>query len=185
MAKQIVAGELYEGITGKLFELGRQIRQKSGYPFDPEKLDRYLQNAIEGKFDGVSVPVFVYDKTKDGWKLLENTPRQITSMHDLELVSFLKQGENSVNGEEMVRRARVELNANYGQEDAEWVLEHQDEIPVEFRAYYLVFTGTVWQFPRGYRRCAFLRWSGERWCLRFFWLDFVWRSGARLVRLRK
>lgn len=50
MAKIIVAGELYEHITGQLFEIGRQLRQPSGYPFDPETLKSCLQNVIEGKF---------------------------------------------------------------------------------------------------------------------------------------
>jgi hypothetical protein len=50
MAKFKVEGELYESVTGQLFEIGRQLRQPSGYPFNPEMLKRHLQNAIEGKF---------------------------------------------------------------------------------------------------------------------------------------
>ncbi len=45
-----VAGELYESITGQLFEIGRQLRQPNGYPYNPEHLKVALQNAIEGKF---------------------------------------------------------------------------------------------------------------------------------------
>lgn len=45
-----VAGEQYETITGQLFEIGRQLRQSNGYPFDPGQLKVALQNAIEGKF---------------------------------------------------------------------------------------------------------------------------------------
>jgi hypothetical protein len=44
-----VAGEMYEGITGQLFEIGRQLRQKNGYPYDPVKLKSALQDIIEGK----------------------------------------------------------------------------------------------------------------------------------------
>jgi len=46
-----VAGELYESITGQLFEIGRQLRQPNGYPFDPKMLKRTLQAAIEGRFN--------------------------------------------------------------------------------------------------------------------------------------
>jgi len=46
----LVAGALYESITGQIFEIGRQLRQPNGYPFDPEQLKVALQNAIEGKF---------------------------------------------------------------------------------------------------------------------------------------
>ena len=125
------------------------------------------------------------DKTKDGWKLLENTPHRIFSTNDLELVSFLKQGESSINGEEMAQRARVELDANYGQEDAEWLLEHQNKIPAEFREYYIVFTGTIWWGSDVHRYVPYLHWRGGRWYLNFYWIDSVWGSSDRLVRPRK
>ncbi|MBU4353526.1 hypothetical protein KKA18_02415 [Patescibacteria group bacterium] len=61
MAKK-VAGELYESITGQLFEIGRQLRQPKGYPFDPGVLQKYLQNAIEGRFNQVIKVVTPDDK---------------------------------------------------------------------------------------------------------------------------
>jgi hypothetical protein len=45
-----VTGEMYEKIDGQLFEIKRQIRQKSGYPYDLEKLQAALQAIIEGEF---------------------------------------------------------------------------------------------------------------------------------------
>jgi hypothetical protein len=45
-----VAGEQYYKLTGQLFEIARQLRQKEGYPFDPEKLSMALQECIEGRF---------------------------------------------------------------------------------------------------------------------------------------
>jgi hypothetical protein len=184
MAKQIVAGKLYESLTGQIFEIGRQLRQPNGYPFDPIKLRHHLQNAIEGRFDGVSisVPFFVNDKTKDGWTLLENTPRRIIFMSSFEFIPFLKKTENSINGEEMVRRARVELDANYGQEDAEWLFEQQGGIPVRFQQYCLVFTGTIWRSAGGDRFVSCLRWLDGRWALDFGWLNVGWGSHDRLVR---
>lgn len=85
----------------------------------------------------------------------------VTSIVDA--VSFLKGAETSVNGEEMVRRARVELNANYGQEDAEWLLDNQDKIPAEFRKFYLVFPGIVWRIVDDFRCVPYLGW--DRWPL--------------------
>ncbi|GEM_PF-2025190 len=184
MAKH-VTGDQYFELDGQLTEIKRQLRQQSGYPFDPEALRRHLQSAIEGRFGSISAYVLVNNKTKDGWTLVEHCPRRITSVRDLELVSFLKQDENSVKGEEMVRRARVELDASYGQEDAEWLLGHQNEIPVEFQKYYLVFTGTIWRGSYGRRYVSYLFWDGEHWCLSFFWLGHDFFSGDRLVRPRK
>lgn len=75
MAGKTVAGEMYESITGQLFEIGRQLRQSSGYPFDSNSLKEHLQAAIEGRFESV-VPVVVtgnllqnqLDRLADFWK---------------------------------------------------------------------------------------------------------------------
>jgi hypothetical protein len=50
MVNSIIAGELYETLTGQIFELGRQLRQPNGYPFNPFQLKLHLQAAIEGRF---------------------------------------------------------------------------------------------------------------------------------------
>ncbi len=52
MATQ-VAGELYFEIDGQLLEIKRQLRQREGYPYDPEQLRIALQNAIEGRLPTV------------------------------------------------------------------------------------------------------------------------------------
>ncbi|MBI4117137.1 MAG: hypothetical protein HY451_00375 [Parcubacteria group bacterium] len=180
MAQQSVTGDLYESITGQLFEIGRQLRQPNGYPFDPLQLKVHLQAAIEGRFGAVSGN-FRFDKRKDGWTLLENAPRRISGVIDA--VPFLENGEPSVKGEVMATRA-IKLNANYGQEDAEWLLENQDKISVELRNFVLVFTATVWRDPDGRRFVPCLDWFGGRWFLRFFWLDRVWSSDDRLAAPR-
>ncbi|MDQ3014388.1 MAG: hypothetical protein M3Q73_00815 [bacterium] len=46
-----VTGELRSSITDQLFEIGRQIRQPNGYPFDPKMLRDALQSIIEGNLD--------------------------------------------------------------------------------------------------------------------------------------
>ena len=185
MTRKNVADDQYGQLCRRLGEVARRVDEGS-VPFDTamKSLQLIIENetVVGGR---VSTPIFANDKTKDGWKLIENISRKITSANDLELVSFLKEKESSINGEEIVRRARVELDANYGQEDAEWLLEHQDEIPAEFQQYYLVFTGTIWQGSVGGRGVPFLYWSGERWCLDFDWLGSGWSSSGRLVRLRK
>lgn len=50
-----VAGEMYYKLTGQLHEIMRQLRQKDGYPFDPEELSQTLQACIEGRFNTIDI----------------------------------------------------------------------------------------------------------------------------------
>ena len=50
---QRVEANLYQELDGQLHEIKRQIRQPSGYPYEPEKLKLALQALIEGRFDGI------------------------------------------------------------------------------------------------------------------------------------
>ena len=178
MAKK-VEGELYESITGQLFEIGRQLRQPNGYPFDPENLQDALQNIVNGVFN--NEPAFRFNKRKDGWILVEDNPLQ-KSVSELEIVSFLKRGENSISGERIRQRA-AEMGGNFGQREAEYLLNHQEEIPVSWRQYYLVFPGTVWRYSDGSLGVPYLDWGCGRWSLRFSFLG--WNSDGRLLRSRK
>lgn len=138
---------------------------------------------------GTTAPAFYRDMTREGWKLLEHTPRTIYSslVTDLELVQFPNSDKAWINGEERVRRAK-ELNANLCQEDAEWLFQHQNKIPAEWKEYYLIFPGTVWrEDSHGHRYVPWLGFGScrQRWELSFHCLELDWRSDNRLLRLRK
>jgi hypothetical protein len=125
---------------------------------------------------------FAYDKAKDGWTLEADTPEaELFEPNQLELVSFLRERESWVSGEELMRRA-VELKANLGQRQAEYLLKHQEQIPKEWRQYYIVFTGTTWRGRRGCRGVPCLYCFAGRWRLRFHWLGGGFLSYDRLVR---
>ena len=129
---------------------------------------------------------FVHDKTKDGWTLVSDLGFNpaLTSASALDLVAFLKDGESSIGGEELVSRAPG-LNAHLGQMHAEWLLERQGEIPKEFRNHYLVFPATIWRGPFSSRYVPYLRWDGKRWILDFGWLGDGFRGRGRVVRPRE
>ncbi len=132
-------------------------------------------------------PAFSRDMAKEeNWTLLEDArePWPI-SVANMELMPFLKEGENYVGGEEMVRRARKELNTNLGQRHAEFLLEHQNEIPEEFRQYVLVFTGTIWRDRDGDRGVPCLYWLSEQWYLDVDWLENGFSVDYRLPRPRE
>lgn len=73
-----VAGELKDTLLGQLYEIERQIRQSNGYGFNPFQLKHHLQAGIEGRFRQ-TIGSFRFDKRNDGWMLLENVSRRLTS----------------------------------------------------------------------------------------------------------
>ena len=123
---------------------------------------------------------FVRDMAREGWTLesdLEYRAGAVT----LGVMEFLRSGESSVKGVVMAERSK-KLGADFGQNHAEALLENQHLIPKEWRGYYLVFPGTVWQDSSGDRDVPYLGWGGRRWRLDFGWLGGVWRSDVRLLR---
>ncbi|OGZ32065.1 MAG: hypothetical protein A3H02_02745 [Candidatus Niyogibacteria bacterium RIFCSPLOWO2_12_FULL_41_13] len=118
-----------------------------------------------------------------GCNLVEGVGFRHIKITELEVVSFLRPGEEFISGEEMVVRAK-ELGANLSRRHAEYLLEHHDEIPKEFQKYYLVFTGTILSDHSGHRLVPYLYWDGKRWFLSFYWLGHDLYSNYRLVRLR-
>lgn len=151
-------------------------------------IQRGLAPLAKGRFDGFIAtiqPNLQNDRRQDGWTLIDHTPRSITAVSDLKLVPFLRDGEKTLRGYDMMGRARWEFGADLGQEDAEFLLEHKDEIPEELRQFYLVFSRTVWQDSGGYLYVSCLIFGAERWCLYFGWLGDGFYPRDRLARFRK
>jgi len=170
-----IAGTMIQAMPGLSFGDATRIEGNKGSLVDGI---RALFNNLIG---------FTHDKTKDDWELLEDVGfvPVISSFDELELVSPLKSGEIHLPGEELVQRAREELRANLGQRHAEYILQHQEGIPEEWRANYLIFPGTIWRGSGGARVVPFLYWGGGRWFLYFCWLEDDFDSDDRLVRPRE
>ncbi len=175
-------------LTSVWTELMAQVKKHGGSDDDIHRLARpegaetitKLAKLIVG-----SKSIFSRDMRKEGWTLIEDVsePEQIL-ISGLEIFSFLKEGEDHISSEEMRSRAK-DMGAHLGQRHAEYLLEHQADIPKDWRSFYLVFPGTFWRFPDGYLRVPFLYWNGVRWCLVFLWLGFGWDSSVRFLRVRK
>lgn len=203
MAKEIVAGEMYESITGQLFEIGRQLRQPNGYPFDPKMLKDYLQDAIEGRFrlsnflretgelsitiPALPRPTLAELRSKYDWIREENGIERDTSPTEavtLKLATILLGSEKSVNGPKYEGRIAGKLDIILGYRQAVWLVEHQDEFP-EFMALlgkiYIDFTGLVVVCGDGGRVCPCLYQGGERWCLCWRWVDDGFSSHGRIA----
>ena len=174
--------QMYDQLDSQVKEIKSQMKRGVLTPRHIQALIEH-RNPFPKKAEAPTPVPLKYDKTKDGWTLVEDVPfdgEQFTP----DLVEFLKPGESYVNGEVMKQRAK-ELNAHLGQGHAEYLLEHQELIPKEWRDKFLVFPGTVWQDSVGGRGVPCLYWSGDRWYLYFNWLGYGWDSGVRLVCLRK
>lgn len=171
MAGKPVAGENYLKeyfkIEGLLFEIKSQLRHPGGYTGDIEVLQRHLQLAIERKF---VKPLFKRDMTKErGWKLENEGPEHPgLAIAEMKLLTY---DEDEITGAEYEERAK-KLNVVFGQHTAEYLLEHQIEIPREWRKFSLLFPGTVWRDFDGSSHVPRLGWDDIEW--RYFY----WLSGA-------
>ena len=122
------------------------------------------------------------DRDMTGWTCVEPVNAEEEEFKPT-LHEFLREGEGSINGEEMIRRAK-EQGVLTGLRHAEAILRNQEKIPVEWRKHYLVFP-EVWQGPGGGRNVFYLYWGGRRWYLVCGWLGDDFYSRSRLVGSRK
>ena len=178
------AFEILKAETEEVIALGGTDEDMRRIIADRELRRKIAELIVDNHKEQVKGNAFTRDMTQDGWTLVEDVPRTEFSIPNLKPISFLKQGETYTSGEEMRSRAK-NLDTNLGQHDAEYILEHESEIPKEWRQFYLVFPGTVWRTPRGDLLVPCLYWNGEGWYLRFYWLGDGWSSDGRLVRSGK
>ena len=106
--------------------------------------------------------------------------------NQLELVTFLLEGEVYVASEELVKRAK-KMGANLGERQAKCLFEHQGEIPEEWRQYYLFFPGDICKDRNGSPSFACLVWYDDRkhWLLDYIAIGGGYDSVVRLLRPRK
>ena len=168
-----VAGELYESITGQLFEIGRQLRQPSGYPFDPNQLKVALQNAIEGKFgtlyairhgDSRSAEQLLtaanFDKVWDYAQMFVGSKdfpiSKVAEEAEFEMVEFDHDPDTD---EVLAEFARRGLERPFA-EDALRFGEKYPDVQLEHP---IVFLHEPWRDPRGYLHVLCLNdWGGKR-----------------------
>ncbi len=97
-----------------------------------------------------------------------------------EILSFLREGETSVDSNTMVERAK-EIGAHLGQEDGEFLLAHQNEIPAVLRDK-IIFVFTDWRNPGDRERVACVDWDADCWYQDWVWLDDDWDGCYRVLR---
>ncbi len=96
-----------------------------------------------------------------------------------EVFSYLRDGEKW-DYHTMVERAK-EVDAHLGQDDGEYLLDYQGDIPVVFRER-VAFFFTGWSHPAYYNGLCYIIWSGDKWVKRCHEVSFWWLNRGRVLR---
>ena len=197
---QTVTGEQYYAIDGQLAEIKRQLRQPSGYPFDPNQLKSALQAVVEGRF--CLQPDILRPTEFDpasfigiGWKFADTdadsrslafTEVDFSQVH---YETCLKKGEQSITGEEKLKRLLGKggscLDPRFGvallQEKGQQALERLNK---KHGITYLDFFGGILVAPNGHRYVLYLcRHSFGGWYWDARWLGYGWYDRCFSARL--
>lgn len=129
-----------------------------------------------------SASILVHEMIKENWSVLENVtePKEILITR-LENVSFLRDNEKYIAGKEMRHRAK-EMGCNFGLQCADYLLEHQTEIPKKLQNYDLVLPGILLEDSGLNSRVLTLYCAGVRWYPRFTRLDRTWDDRDCFIR---
>lgn len=98
-----------------------------------------------------------------------------------DILGFLRGDETSVVGHTMVERAK-EMSAHLGADDGQYLLDHQQDIPVALRGK-VAFVFTDWRHPGVSGGVDYVGWGGGRWVRLWGWLGFGdWVGNDRVLR---
>ncbi len=172
---------------GKMFEIVKMlVNAVLDIGGDDSDLERILKDADLRKeiakliVGAKSVACSFADLIPEGWTVVEDVAPSTFDVSKLKPASFLKQGESSIGGEEMRKRA-IEFKGNLGLADGKRLLAEQEKIPAEFRKFYISLPGTVLRASGGGLCVPDLYFDGGRWVLGFSWIDGDWFDFARFA----
>ncbi|HEY4493382.1 MAG TPA: hypothetical protein VJB98_02080 [Candidatus Paceibacterota bacterium] len=142
------------------------------------------------KYPTVQLPPltnFVYDKTLDGWELIEDVP--LVGNERLEIIDVTEIGENFLVGDEFLGRAK-KIGRCAGQRHAEQLSTHigvpenwELRIPASWGGFHLLFfPGTVWKEKDGSLYIPSIHISGG---FEFSYLGFGYSDNCRTVHVKK
>lgn len=136
----------------------------------PDTLEQILRGLLGDVEAGGSIDPsapFQNDKATEGWELLVDQPEpDRISADSIELAIFIEEGQPDLIGEDMVEHV-LAIKSKLGQRHAEYLIDHQQVIPEEFRRYSVIFPGTVWTDSVGNHYVPYIRYRQEVWTLDF------------------
>jgi hypothetical protein len=103
---------------------------------------------------------------------VDEPPAQMTvGGRTYEILPFLKEGEESADGETIASRAKETQVDILGGQDCGFILEHQSDIPLELRDK-ATFVFLDWRGRGDSSDVALVYWNGARWVQRWHWLGY-------------
>ena len=132
---------------------------------------------------GVSGASLFRDKLRERGLLSVRIAATPAPISDLELIPICGDDEPWISGEDLLMRT-MEVGANLGQEQVEYILENRNDIPEEWGIPFLLFPDVIRRDRPGNLYFPFIYWNGE-WGLEFCLLDSRHSSSGRLVRRRR
>jgi len=130
-----------------------------------------INQALELMEEKTSVAFDDTEKPKiiDGWKIKEHKSLGKVDLSKIKLFISKKQGNKYIIGTELKKFLdnKKVLNANI----LDYLLEHQELIPQEWKDGLVFFWGTIYRDSGGnlYVRCLY--WNGAKWHWDYCWLD--------------
>lgn len=121
-----------------------------------------------------------------GWSIAEQDERSL-SLAELDLAkaqfeTCLKQGENSIKGEEKLKRLKQDGRIRLDVKVFQILWENQHLIPeswkekIDGNTRYIFFDGTILRDPLGDRFALYLCWLDGEWRWGYSWLGYAWNA---------
>ncbi len=142
-----------------------------------------LREALSVLAAGGGIGSLRNDKSLDGWELVRDvTEPESVSADSIEMAPFAEGIEDLI-GEPMVELIMGTPDL-LGQRHAEYLLDHQEQIPEEFQRYSLVFPGTIWRSQDQNHQVPCLTCRQGVWDLIFGILEGGFDSRDRIAQVR-
>lgn len=158
---------------------------------NPKALRHFLKGLCPPKVAGGSsisidrsVPFDPKKFLNKGWIIDEQDERSLAlakvDLLQVRLVSMIKNGEESIQGEEKLKRLKATGNIRLDAGVFQALWENQELIPAEWEektkeyTTYVFFDGTIIRDPYGRRYVLCLYFGDGRWDWNYFWLGHHW-----------
>ncbi len=134
---------------------------------------------------GVVKALPIVNLIPDGYEIMKDVEPSKFEMKDLEYVSFLDPGKDSLSGKHIRQRA-VELSANLGFADAKYIMVRSEQIPHEFRNKHFLFPSTILFSSGGSLSMPYIyRKDDGSWCLGYLRVDSAFYNQDYFVRCKQ